>query len=150
MSERASSSGVTNIVAAGEINVHGDFNVGVDRDELRSLRAKIDELHSLTAGAIASKDELEMLSRELHVTANAVGNFFRILGQNAVPYDQLPERLAEIATTHRQLLARVSALDTEVPPVRELAVAAAAAIERGDYDQAEQIYGRPKISKASD
>ena len=132
-------------VTTNEFNVGGDFNVHGDLIQNVHLPVTRDELQEWVNKGIsggfkqqsADQEKIEKLSHELNVTTSAVGHFFKILGENAVPYDQLLERLTEIAAAHKQLVARVGALDTKIAHVRELAAAAEAAIRRGDYASAE-------------
>src|SRR3954465_8298476 len=78
-----------------------DYMLAVLREE-SSAQAKVDELSS-----------------QLHVTSDAVVEFFHILGQKEVPLEKLPETLAQLATQHREMLDRLAALNPEDPAVKE-------------------------------
>ncbi len=83
--------------------------------------------------------DVEELSNKLQVTDDAVVGFFRILDENQVPLEKLPERLAEIAQRHRDMLDRLAVLDTESPEIKGMIEQARAAVKEANYDRADRL-----------
>jgi len=88
---------------------------------------------------MADQAKLTKLEAQLEVTGQALHRFFQILEQEAVPPEQWPVRLGEIAERHKQALKRLAALETEDSEARVLLDQARAAIEAGDYGRAERL-----------
>ena len=83
----------------------------------------------------------ERLARQLGVSDTALKNFFRILGEQKVPIEDLDAKLREIAARHLTLLKQVETLSGEDPQVDALKKAAVASIAAGDYARAEVAAG---------
>jgi tetratricopeptide (TPR) repeat protein len=79
------------------------------------------------------------LAGKLAVTEAALASFFKILEEQQVPLHDLDSKLREIATQHKELLARLESVQSADPQVRALKEQAEQAIERGDYAQAEEL-----------
>ena len=79
------------------------------------------------------------LGTQLGFTQGAVISFFRIVGEQDVPPEQIGVKLGEIAVKHRALMERWSVLDTAEPATAALAAQAKAAIDAGRYDEADAV-----------
>ena len=118
--------------AGGDIQAGGDIAGG-------------DIIHGMTpkevqeAIATFSADKIERLSGELGVTEAAVANFFRILGTQRVPLEELDATLREIANRHKTLLAALAAFRSDDPAVLAKKEEAAEAVARGAYDRAQEL-----------
>lgn len=75
---------------------------------------------------------------ELAVTNAALSSFFKILAQQKVPLSDLDAKLWEIATTYKELLARLETVQSEDPEVARLKQEAGQAIEVGEYARADE------------
>ena len=71
-------------------------------------------------------------------------SFFRIVGEQDVPSDQIGLKLGEIATKYQTLRDRWSVLDTADPATAVLAAQAKAAIEAGHFDEADAALVRAR------
>ncbi|MCP4933392.1 MAG: TIR domain-containing protein, partial [bacterium] len=91
--------------------------------------------------------QVATLSTKLDVTDDAIVSFFRILDENKVPLEKLPEKLAEIAQRHREMLDRLAVLDTESPEIKDLLEQARTAVEEADYDLADQLFTKAETAK---
>jgi tetratricopeptide (TPR) repeat protein len=78
------------------------------------------------------------LECELNVTKDALHGFFAILGREAIPADELKDRLLEIADTHIGMLKRSSVLEGDISLNRQNLLDAEAAIRSGKYDSADK------------
>ncbi len=97
----------------------------------------------------ALQAEFTEIKVRLGVTDAALQGFFAILEQQVVPPEQWPERLFEIARRHKQALERLAALEPEDPAIRDLLHQARAAIETGNYDQAEQLLDQAEARESA-
>ena len=79
------------------------------------------------------------LAKELGVTEAALSNFFKILGERHVPPYELDAKLREIATRHKDLLAKVDAIPSADQDIVALKGQAQAAIAEGRYDEADAL-----------
>ena len=82
------------------------------------------------------------LGKQLGIKQSAIENFFRLLGQEQVPDEKLAESLATIANRHKELLAQLQAFGSDDPAIATLLTQARAAIEAGEYQQAESLLAR--------
>jgi tetratricopeptide (TPR) repeat protein len=91
------------------------------------------------------------LAAQLNVTQTAVIGFFRIVGEQDVPPEQIGLKLGEIAAKHQALIERWSVLEAADPATAKLAAEAKAAIEAGHYDEADTllIHAREQESAAA-
>lgn len=126
---------------SGDVTINVECPSSLSPKELEELRAAIAQLSEsserLTKLPGDLLDRYERLSRRLGVTDQALETFFRILNEGNVPVEELDAKLREIAKRHRELLLRVAELDAVDEKVAALRDKAKAAIERGDYDAAE-------------
>src|SRR6516162_7799554 len=94
---------------------------------------------TLLAKALSDKDASEEqrrqaetnvaeLATKLGFTSAAVGEFFKILGEQDVPEEKVPARLAEIATHFAQTRDELAALESDDPHAAELAHSAKTAL----------------------
>ena len=73
------------------------------------------------AGAVGSlADKIVDLSQKLGVTQGAALTLLRVLGQQDVPLEQLPQKLAEVTTQYKQAMDRLAALQPEDPVTQDL------------------------------
>ncbi len=108
---------------------------------------KPEEVQQLTKAAAAGAvgplaDKIVDLSGKLGVTQGAAVTMLRIVGQQDVPLDKLPQKLAEVAEQYKTAMARVAALDPQDPVTRDLVERAQAAIKAGHLDEADQLLNR--------
>ncbi|MDN5872639.1 MAG: tetratricopeptide repeat protein, partial [Nitrococcus sp.] len=125
--------------AGGDISVGGDVNIGLTPIQVRELMRQIQEQQG------AGIKKVARLSRRLGVTESALASFFRILGRQNVPIEQLPATLVEIAQRHRRLLDQIGALPAQSPAIQALKDRARAAVKQGDYERAQRL-----LAKAED
>ena len=123
------------VAACGDIQAR-DIIVGLTPVEVQELMR---ELFAQESEAIRKVEEL---SKRFCVTDAPMKRFFAILGERQVPVEELPERLAEIAARHKDLLARVEHTVSSDPGVQARREEARAAIEAGEYDRAERLLTR--------
>jgi tetratricopeptide (TPR) repeat protein len=76
---------------------------------------------------------------KLAVTETALTNFFKILEEHQVSRDDLDSKLREIAAIHKELLERLSSVQSEDPQVVKLKQEAKQAIEKHEYGKAEEL-----------
>ena len=84
----------------------------------------------------------QQLSEELGVTQVALRNFFKITEKKQVPIDDLDKTLREIAKHYKELMAKVATLNPDDPSVAKLIKQAKQALEKGEFDQAEQLFNQ--------
>jgi tetratricopeptide (TPR) repeat protein len=89
-------------------------------------------------------EEFKALSKELGVTQTALENFFKILKQQNIPYQDYDHTLHQIAERHLNLLAELAQFQSEDPEVTALLKQAEQAVEQGDYDNAEILINQAK------
>jgi len=89
-----------------------------------------------------SPDRFQQLSKELGVTQVALRNFFKITEKKQVPIDDLDNTLREIAKHYKELMAKVATLNSDDPEVAKLIKQAKQALEKGEFDQAEQLFNQ--------
>ena len=116
--------------------------------------SRVDELHMVevfsqqiaVSSEARSKAEARAseLATQLGFTQTAVIGFFRILGEQDVPPEQISLKLGEIAARHRALLERWSVLDTADPATAALGAQAKTAIDVGHYDEADGLLTRAR------
>ena len=89
-------------------------------------------------------EEFKALSKELGVTQNALENFFKILKQQNIPYQDYDHTLRQIAERHLNLLAELAQFQSEDPEISALLNQAEQAVEQGEYDSAERLINQAK------
>src|SRR5215467_9135800 len=104
---------------------YGGCTVGIMPAEL----AKI--IDNVLAHRAIPPEFLE-ISRAFGVTDTALTTFFRILGENKVPTEDLDAKLREIATRHVNLLKQAEASSDDDPETAAIKKQAVAAIAAGD------------------
>jgi tetratricopeptide (TPR) repeat protein len=125
-------------VAAGNIS-GGTFNIGLTPAQVQKLTK------AAAAGAVGPlTDKIVDLSTRLGVTQGAALSMLRILGERDVPLEQLPQRLAEVATQFQKLQAQLAALDPRNPLARGLVDQAQAEIKAGNFTKAHELLGQAK------
>src|SRR5262249_9585573 len=83
--------------------------------------------------------EFRRLSQQFGVQDGALTTFFRILGDQRVPIENLDMALRQIAGRHLELQRQIAALSADDAAQRELRQRADAALARGAYDEAAQV-----------
>jgi tetratricopeptide (TPR) repeat protein len=126
------------IVAGRDATVnYGTINYGYTPAQVGGLVAIA--TGRATADAAEARREVGDLRQRLGVTEGAALAMLRTLGQADVPLERLPQALADLTARHKELLERLGRLEGAADPrVAQLKAEARAAVERGDYDTAEQ------------
>jgi hypothetical protein len=93
------------------------------RDAIVTYGLTPEQVQELTKAAAAGAvgpfaDKIVDLSKQLGVTQGAALTLLRILDQRDVPLDQLPQKLAEVATQYQQAQAHLAALNPQNPLAR--------------------------------
>jgi tetratricopeptide (TPR) repeat protein len=128
-------------VAAGG-DIKGPVNIGIPSSELPGIiKAATKDLKDLTA---KQRRDLKLLRAQLEVSASALRSFLLAIGEADMPVEQQPAKLAEIATRHKDLLARLEATSSTDPEVQRLKAEARAALDAGDFGRAEELLNRAK------
>ncbi len=93
------------------------------------------------AGATAPLGaQLVEVSGKLGVTQQAALTLLRVLGEQNVPLERLPEKLGEITTRYKQAVERLQAIDVQDDPVTQALVEhAQAAIKDGHLADADNL-----------
>lgn len=91
------------------------------------------------AARAGDADKIASLSSKLDVTQGAAVTMLRIIGQQDVPFEKLPQKLAEVAEQYKSAMERLAALDPQDPITRDLVSRADAAIKSGQLDQADRL-----------
>jgi tetratricopeptide (TPR) repeat protein len=86
-----------------------------------------------------SEERHERLAAELGVTRSALTSFFKILEQQQVPPEDLDHTLRQIATSYKELHARLQRFTSDDPAVAALKEQARDAIEAGEFARAEAL-----------
>jgi hypothetical protein len=125
-------------VAAGR-DITGPVTIGLTPEQVRELTK------AAAAGAVGPlADRFVDLSNRLGVTQGAVLTMLRILGERDVPIEQLPQKLAEVATQFQKLQAQLAALDPRNPLARGLVEQAQAEAKAGNFAKAHELLGQAK------
>jgi len=102
---------------------------------------------AVAAGALGPlADKIVDLSNKLGVTQGAAVTMLRIIGQQDVPFERLPQKLAEVAEQYRSTMDRLRALDLQDPITRDFVERAAAAIKAGHLDEADQLVSQAELA----
>jgi tetratricopeptide (TPR) repeat protein len=91
-----------------------------------------------------STEEFKALSKELGVTQNALENFFKILKEQAVPYQDYDNTLRIIAERYLNNLKELANFQSEDPEVKALITQTEQVLEQGEFDQAEDLINQAK------
>jgi tetratricopeptide (TPR) repeat protein len=92
----------------------------------------------------ANSSELAELKQRLGVTEGAARAILTILGQQDVPFEQLPQKLAQVAAQYKQTMARLAALKPQDPITKDLVDKAQTVIEAGRFADADQLLNQSK------
>jgi hypothetical protein len=81
---------------------------------------QVEELtKAAAAGAVGPlADRIADLSNRLGVTQGAAVTMLRIIGQQDVPLEKLPQKLAEVAEQYKSAMERLASLDPQDPVTR--------------------------------
>jgi tetratricopeptide (TPR) repeat protein len=121
------------------LTFNGGCTVGITPAELKDI---IDSVLARRAIPPELLDRYEMVSRAFNVSDTALTTFFRILGENKVPLEDLDATLRQIAGRHLTLLKQAELSTDNDPQVAALRKQAVTAIEAGDYVGAEGFLQR--------
>jgi tetratricopeptide (TPR) repeat protein len=95
------------------------------------------------AGAVGPlADKIVDLSQKLGVTEGAALTLLKVLGEQDVRLEKLPQKLAEVTAQYKQAMDRLAALQPEDPVTQDLVARAKAAIKGGHLDEADQLLGQ--------
>src|ERR1700730_2940489 len=126
-------------VAAQSIT-NSPITFGLKPDEqLRMVEAFLQQSNVSSEARAKAEARAAELGTQLGFTREAVIGFFRIVGEQDVPLQQMPTKLGEIAARHRAMLNRWSVLDAGDPATAALAAEAKTAIDVGRYDKADAL-----------
>lgn len=120
------------VAAGGDIR-ESTITIGLTPEQVRDYMLEVLRKESTAHARVAA------LSKKLDVTNDAIVGFFRILDEKNVALEKLPEKLAEVAQRHRDMLDRLAVLDTESPEIRGLIEQARTAVKNADYDRADRL-----------
>jgi tetratricopeptide (TPR) repeat protein len=103
-----------------------------------------EQVQELTRAAVAGAtgplaNQIEDLSRRLGVTQGAALSLLRAIGQSDVPFVQMPEKLAEVASQYQQMQAQLAALNPDNPSARGFVEQAQAASTAGNLSRAREL-----------
>src|SRR5262249_55473587 len=118
------------------INAKGDVTVtyGLTPEQVQELTK------AAVAGVVGPlADRITDLSQKLGLTENAALTLLRVLGQQNVPLEQLPQKLGEVTAQYKRAMDRLAALDPQDPITGELVERAQGAIEDGRLEEADQL-----------
>jgi hypothetical protein len=90
-----------------------------------------------------SEERHECIAGELGVTRSALTSFFKILKQQQVPPEDLEHTLRQIATSYKDLHARLQHFTSDDPAVTALKQQARNAVEAGEFAQPSHYSTRP-------
>ena len=121
-------------IAQAEGGGTATVNIGYTAEELQGI---------LRAAGAPQQAAIDHLSVQLQTAQEAVRGFFRILNESEVPPELLPQKLAEIAQRHRELLERLSVLEMESPETKSVLEKARAVLAQAstskDYERADRL-----------
>ena len=145
--------GQQNVTAPGGVAVGHDIenssiNIGIPAEKLPGIiEAATKDWRTLTD---QQKQTIDALEKNLGVSKNALRGFFKVLGYNEVPANQLDEKLLEIAGHYKELLAQSAPTPNDRPEIANVKSAAKDAVEAGQLDRADELLERvEKLQDAS-
>lgn len=94
---------------------------------------------ALTGSVDRLTDRIADLSSKLGVTQGAAVTMLRIIGEQDVPLEKLPQKLAEVAERYKSAMERLGALNPQDPVTRDVVARADAAFKAGHLDEADQL-----------
>ena len=96
--------------------VQQSFTLGLSPEQVREVITAVGAGVAPAVGPLA--DRIEDLGKRLGATDGAVRTMLRIIGQQEVPLERLPEKLAEVAQQYKTATDRVAALDAQTDYAR--------------------------------
>ena len=127
-------------LAVGRDVVNSPITFGLKPDEqLRMIEVFSQQIAVSSEARVKAEARAAELGTQLGFTREAVIGFFRIVGEQDVPLEQVPTKLGAIAARHRAMLDRWSVLDAGDPATAVLATEAKTAIDNGRYDEADAL-----------
>jgi tetratricopeptide (TPR) repeat protein len=124
-------------VAVGGDLVDSNVTIGTSSEELQSaIEAATRQLIEHTE---RQQSTIDTIRERIGVTEAALGAFFIILGEAAVPPEELGRRLVEIATRYKKLERDIAAVPGDDVGVAALRLAAKSALEEGALDRAHEL-----------
>jgi tetratricopeptide (TPR) repeat protein len=87
-----------------------------------------------------SPEQFQRLAGELAVTESALTSFFKILEQQQVAPEDLDHTLRQIATSYKDLQAKLQRFTSDDPAVMALKQQARDALEAGEFARAEALF----------
>ena len=131
-------------VAAGG-NITGDVTIGLPPAQIQALVITFTQQIGVATEARAKAEaQAAQVAAELGFTQNAVVAFFRILGEQDVPVEQMPTKLGEIAQRYRDLLTQLKTTGSTDPEVQRLKEQAERALDTGDFARTEELLNQAK------
>jgi tetratricopeptide (TPR) repeat protein len=124
----------------GEVQMRIECSLGLTPQQLQALVEAVQRAvreGQDTSNAIVP--EFRRLSQQLGVQEVALANFFRLIGEQQVPIENLDMALRQLAGRHLELERQIAALGGDDPALRDLRQRAQAAVSRGAYDEAAQL-----------
>jgi tetratricopeptide (TPR) repeat protein len=133
-------------LSAQRAETHGEQSPALvaGRDAIVNYGLTPEQVQELTKAAAAGAvgplaKEIVDLSNRLGVTQGAALTLLRIVGQRDVPFERLPEKLAEVASQYQQAQAQLAALNPQNPLARGLVEKAQAEIMAGNFIKAHEL-----------
>ena len=109
-------------------------NYGLTPEQVQELTK------AAAAGAVGPlADRIVDLSKQLGITEGATKKLLLLVGEQDVPLDKLPEKLAQVAADYKRLQTQVAALNPDNPVARDLVERAKAKIVAGDFSEAHRL-----------
>jgi hypothetical protein len=137
--------GVSSPLSAQRAETRGEQSPAqiAGRDAIVNYGLTPEQVQELTKAAAAGAvgplaKEIIDLSNRLGVTQGAALTLLRIVGQRDVPFEQVPEKLAEVASQYQQAQAQLAALNPQNPSARGLVEQAQAEIMAGNFIKAHE------------
>jgi tetratricopeptide (TPR) repeat protein len=103
-----------------------------------------DQMTATTEAKAQAEARAAELGAKFGFTSAAVGEFFKILGEQNVPEEKVPARLMEIATHFAQTRDALAALEPDDPHGAELARSAKQALDSGRLTEADALLDQAK------
>ena len=133
-------------IFGGEVNTGGgsivgrDLNIGFGPEQVANLIAAASSQAS--ADAAAARRELGELQQRLGLTQGAALAVLRAIGEHDAPIEQLPQKLVDAATHYQRTFEGIANLDPQDPVSQDLVGRAQAAVEVGQFGEADQLLGQ--------
>jgi tetratricopeptide (TPR) repeat protein len=103
----------------------------------------------IKAARAGDEDKIASLSTKLDVTQGAAVTMLHIIGQQDVPFEKLPQKLAEVAEQYKSAMDRLAALDPQDPITRDLVARADAAFKAGRLNETDQLVGQAEDAEVA-